>query len=448
MYSPFTISNDGRHYLSAAEALKESGVYASLGRSASAKDLNFLNAWPPVYPLFIAAIAFLFNFPVVYSAKVLALSIFFFTAVLIWKNFRDSIPLWAMPATIFFMINSGRYHATNPEIFLIPVLLLVYWKKDFFIARPFIFGLLAGGLYLTKYSFLFIAPVFLLYLFFNKEGISAFGVPSRKAAGLFLKRSVFYSAGFSLPYTWWHYQIYTYTGRFYPEFLDAAHTVVWYQYFPDLIVAWNLLPEQFEYMGVIPGLLLLVGIVFFIFYDSFTLARHFKKLSFSQLFWHVPILGMLSFFLLEAILHGNSTKRYLEFSDLLFFILLCTALPVLPRGKAYRYLALGLMVIQVLYFFRVNIPKIPTLSLTNIRENPVYHDLNKRLANGVIERLYVIDLSFAGGVINFENWDKVEKIAPEGIANPVEKGFFLLQRRDMEKIRLAPPQGRTIFVDR
>jgi hypothetical protein len=157
---------------------------------------------------------------------------------------------------------------------------------------------------------------------------------------------------------------------------------------------------------------------------------------------------MLSFFLLEAILHGNSTKRYLEFSDLLFFILLCTALSVLPRGKAYRYLALGLMVIQVLYFFRVNIPKIPTLSLTNIRENPVYHDLNKRLSNGVIERLYVIDLSFAGGVINFENWDKVEKIAPEGIANPVEKGFFLLQRRDMEKIRLAPPQGRTIFVDR
>jgi hypothetical protein len=78
----------------------------------------------------------------------------------------------------------------------------------------------------------------------------------------------------------------------------------------------------------------------------------------------------------------------------------------------------------------------------------VYYDLNQRLANGEIERLYTTDLSFAGGVVNFEYWDKVEKTSAEGIANPVAKGFFLLQRRDIEKIRFTPPQGRLIFIDR
>ncbi|MFZ4427190.1 MAG: hypothetical protein ACOYOO_08530 [Saprospiraceae bacterium] len=407
-----------------------------------------MDDWPPVYSGSVAATAVLFDTPVAHSAKLLALFMLLLTAVLVWINFRDRAPIWALCGMLVFVINSGLYDSTNAEIFFLPALLLIYWKKDFFIARPFMLGLLAGGLYLTKYSFLFIAPAFLLYLFFNKEGISTFGVPSRQAVGLFLKRSVLYLAGFFLPYIWWHYLIYTHTGKLYPGFLDAEHTVMWYQYFPDLIITWNLLPERFESMAIIPGFLLLMGIVLFIFYDIFKSASYFKKLSFSQLFWHIPILGMLSFFLLEAILYGNSTKRYLEFSDLLFFMILCTALPALPWGKAYRYLAFGFLLIQVLYFFRVNIPRLPELSLANMRENPVYYDLNQRLANGEIERLYTTDLSFAGGVVNFEYWDKVEKISVEGITDPVAKGFFLLQRRDMEKIRLAPPQGRVIFIDR
>jgi hypothetical protein len=446
--SPSTISNDGRHYLSAAEALKEGGAYSSLGRSQSVGNLKFMDDWPPVYSGFTAVTALLFDTSVVHASKLFSLFIFVLTAMLVWVNFKGSAPIWVLLGMLVFMVNSGQYYSTDAEIFFLPALLFVFWKKDFFIRHPFLLGLLAGGLYLTKYSFLFIVPAFLLYLFFNKEGISAFKIPSRKVVVAFVQQSLLYLGGFFLSYTWWHYNIYKSTGKIYPGFLDAAHTVSWYQYFPDLIITWNLLPERFEYMGVIPGALLLIGIVLFIFYDSIKSAGYFKKLSFSQLFWHIPILGMLSFFLLEAILYGNSTKRYLEFSDLLFFIILCTALPALPWGRAYRYLAFAFMLVQVLYFFRVTIPRLPSLSLANMRENPVYQDMNERLANGEIERLYVIDLSFAGGVVNFENWDKVEKITVDGIPNPGERGFFLIQKRDMEKIRFAPPQARIIFVDR
>lgn len=448
MYGPSGISNDGRHYLSAAEALKESGLYCSLGRSQSAGTLKFMDDWPPVYSGCVALTALLFDVPVAYSGKLFALFLFVLTTILVWINFRNNTPTWGLLGMLLFIINSGQYYSTNAEIFFMPVLLLVFWKKDFFIDRPFIFGLLASGLYLTKYSFLFFAPAFFLYLFFNKEGIRALEIPSRKAAGLFLRQSIVFFIGFFLPYIWWHYNIYKSIGKLYPGFLDAEHTVVWYQYFPDLAITWNLLPERFEFMGVIPGVLLLIGIVSFIFYDIYKSASYFKKLSFSQIFWHIPILGMLSFFLLEAILFGNSTKRYLEFSDLLFFIILCTALPILPWSKTYRFIAFGFMLIQVAYFFRVNIPLLPSLSVANMQENPVYQDMNKRLKNGEIRRLYAIDLSYAGGVINFENWDKVEKITVNGIANPGAKDFFLMQKRDMEKIKFAPPQDHIIFLDR
>ena len=447
LLSPFEISNDGRHYLAAAEALRKGGIYASLGYSGTSYTLRFMDDWPPLYPLIIAGISTLLNCSVFLGAKCVGAIVFLSNALLFWINFNNKIIGISLFSILFFLFNSSHFGTTNAEIFLFTGLLLIYQNRVFFLKCPFGMGIISGLIYLIKYSFLFIVPVFYLYIFFS-EYLPEWKVNNFKNSLNIIVKLLLLTFGFLSPYFFWHYSIYFHNGFFFPAFLSADWVVPWYQYFADLVITWNLFPEQFEKLAILPGLILFFGILCFLFFDVVRIFLQNKKISIDQIFWHIPLMSMLLFYLLEAVLHGNSTKRYLEFSDLLFFIILCTALPALPWGRAYRYLAFAFMLVQVLYFFRVTIPRLPSLSLANMRENPVYQDMNERLANGEIERLYVIDLSFAGGVVNFENWDKVEKITVDGIPYPGERGFFLVQKRDMEKIRFAPPQARIIFVDR
>jgi hypothetical protein len=446
MSSPFAISNDGRHYLSAAEALKEGGIYASLGRSASAKDLSFLDSWPPVYSMFIAAIAFLSDFSVAYSAKIIALLTFLLTSILIWKNFRYSVPIWGILGMILFVINSGHYYSTAAEIFLVPVLLFLFWRKDFFIAHPFILGLLAGILYLIKYSFLFVLPTFFLYLLISTEGISTLNIRFRRNLGPFFKRIFFYLSGFLMPYCIWHYIVYKNNEVVYKHFSNPVRETVWYQYFRDLIISWNIFPERFEYIALYPGVVFFAAVVTFIFYDIYMKVQYTKRIELNQFFWHIPLLGMLMLFLLVAVISGSSTKRYLEYSDFFLFVILFTSLTVIGWNRAYRYLALGLACIQILYFLRINIPKIPTFSFMNMRENILYQDINKRFAEGKIEKLYVNDLSFSGAVINYEYWDKIEKLRPTEKPAFGEKIFFMVQKEDLDKIEL--PNSNIIYINR
>lgn len=449
MFSPFGISNDGRHYLSAAEALKESGVYASLGRSASAADLYFLHAWPPIYSGFIAAVAFLLDIPVAYSVRLIMVLVFFLTALLIWKNFKDSVPTWGLLGMLLYIINSGHYHSTNAEIFLVPALLFLYWKKDFFITYPFTLGLLAGALYLTKYSFSFIIPAFFLYLLVNTKGIDIIKINLMKNSGIIFRKIFFYLLGFLLLYCVWHYIVYENSKLLYSHFSNPVRETVWYQYFRDFIITWNIFPERFENIALYPGVVFFVAVVVFIFYDIVRKAQIAKKITLNQVFWHIPLLGMMALFLLVAIISGSTTKRYLEFSDFLFFVILCTTLPVISWHKAYRYLAIGLVLTQALYFLRINLPKISTLSVENMYENPLYRDINEQFAEGEIEKLYVVDLSFAGAVINYEYWNKIERLSSDtGIAPFDEKTFFLFQERDLEKIKFELPKENTFYINR
>jgi hypothetical protein len=448
MFSPFGISNDGRHYLSAAEALKESGVYASLGRSASGVDLYFLHAWPPVYSALIAVVAFLLDIPVTCSVRLIMVLIFFLTALLIWKNFKDSVPIWGILGMLLYIINSGHYYSTNAEIFLVPALLFLYWKKDFFITYPFTLGLLAGALYLTKYSFSFIIPTFFLYLLVNTKGIDIIKINLMKNSGIILRKIFFYLLGFLSLYCVWHYIVYENSKLLYSHFSNPVRETLWYQYFRDFIITWNIFPERFENIALYPGVVFFIAVAVFIFYDIVRKVQIAKKITLNQFFWHIPLLGMLALFLLVAII-GTSTKRYLEFSDFFFFVILCTTLPVIEWNKAYRYLAIGLVLIQALYFLRINLPKISTLSVENMYENPLYRDINKQFAEGEIEKLYVVDLSFAGAVINYEFWNKLERLSPDsGNALSGEKIFFMLQEQDLEKIKFELPKENIFYINR
>ncbi len=403
----FEISNDGRHYLSTAESLKEGFKYSSLGRSQSANNLSFLPDWPPVYSVLISMVAFIFKLSVLESVKILHIFLFLVVAVQISKVKIDSYVVLFRITIILILLNTGHFTSSNAEILFYPFIFLIYYKFDWFSSNLFILGSMSGIFYLIKYTFIFLFPSFLLILLLKNIKLNYF--LNKNMFYMAARPILFFILGFTVIFLCWHLIILYNTGNFFPGFIGAKHEVNTLQFFRDLIISWNFLPERFEVISFPFGLLLFSVVIVLLCFNIFNTLLDRKRSLNGSIFWEVILLGWLCFFLLEVVLHGISTKRYLDGAEILLLFVLVNFYKIGKYNKGFNYFIILIFGLQLSYLLRnFTIGSFNGIS-KNIADKNSIQILSNKLAN-TNTILYTLDNAFAAGIVEFRNWYKIKLI--------------------------------------
>jgi hypothetical protein len=465
LLTDFQISNDGRSFLSAAESLRSGNGYISLGRCGDLKNPSYLVDWPPIYSVIISLFSKAFDLPVFIISKYYHFFIFLFFSTLLWFCFKNILTAIQLVILVLIIFNSEHYFITNSEVMFLPIVLMVYLNRSYFLDKPVFFGSVVALLYLIKYSFLFFIPFGLFYIIINIIG-SEFGPMRFKL----IKGLLSYIFGFLLIFMTWHLLVYYETGHFWPRFIGAEKPVESAQYFLDFSITWNLIPERFERIPIVlvSSFILWLGVVLYAVKVLFKnvnlkLKKDFMN-DYGGLYFSLLFLAMLSFYFLESYLHFNSTKRYLEDSQFLFVFMLFVErnryLIGLNKNKINEFFYKKIYWIIILSFI-VTQSAFSVLKTKNIFE--IKMDTNTETMDPFVlgqlmdkefdiksGKIFVTDKDLVSSLLKFKYWDRIVEIDDVMIWNLDVMGVndvLVVQKRD-NKNRLFKQSNKVFILDR
>ncbi len=429
----FDVSNDGRHYLSAAESLKSNLKYFSLGYSPSADDLWFLPDWPPIYPMLISIFSITLKISVLQSVKLLHILLFIIVGLQIFSfKFVKYKTLFRF-SSILILFNSGHFTSSNAEVLFYPMLFIVYFRFDWFRSKSLILGVVASLFYLIKYTFIFVMPTFLLLLIIDKLRTDNF--LNKDSILCVLKSTSLFVIGFLVLFLLWHLIILFNTNNFFPAFIGAIREVDTFQFFRDFIISWNFFPERYESNSFLLGLVIYCSIVLMLIFLVF---KKIYKKPYNKpvdVFWEIILLAWLSFFLLEAFLHGISTKRYLDGAELILFIVILRYRILEINKQTLIYPLIFLFVLQLIDF-AIDIKNLKYIRIIENEQDKRNIDILSEKLSSDNSVLFTLDKGFASGIVEFKNWKRITQLDSSSILtnkfmkDPTIEKILLIQNRD------------------